>query len=46
MLVLICALRKFLECIFTRRELKVLDDLLPESSSPTKRRLNRRSLNI
>ena len=34
MLVVICAIRKFLECFFTRRELRVLDDLLPESGKP------------
>merc|ERR1712156_137450 len=31
MLVVICAIRKFMECIFTKRELRLLDDLLPES---------------
>lgn len=36
MLVVICAIRKLMECIFTRRELRVLDDLLPESG-PTRR---------
>jgi hypothetical protein len=28
MLVLICSVRKLMECVFTRRELRVLDDLL------------------
>ena len=31
MLVVICAIRKFMECIFSKRELRLLDDLLPES---------------
>uniref|UniRef100_A0A0K2VB20 Anion exchange protein n=1 Tax=Lepeophtheirus salmonis TaxID=72036 RepID=A0A0K2VB20_LEPSM len=30
MLVVICGIRKVLECFFTRRELMALDDLLPE----------------
>ena len=34
MLVVICAIRKFLEYFFARRELRVLDDLLPESGKP------------
>ncbi len=38
MLVAICALRKFMECVFSRHELRVLDDLLPESGRDTKRR--------
>lgn len=33
----ICAIRKLLECIFNRRELRALDDLLPESSNKTRR---------
>ena len=33
MLVVICAIRKFMECVFSRRELRALDDLLPESGS-------------
>ena len=37
MLVVICAIRKFMECIFSRRELKVLDDLLPESNKKNRR---------
>ncbi|XP_059080880.1 sodium bicarbonate cotransporter 3-like isoform X1 [Tigriopus californicus] len=37
MLVVICAIRKLLECIFNRRELRALDDLLPESSNKTRR---------
>ncbi|QQP39965.1 Anion exchange protein [Caligus rogercresseyi] len=36
MLVVICGIRKGLECFFTRRELLALDDLLPEGE--TKRR--------
>ena len=31
MLVVLCAIRKMLECIFTKRELRLLDDLLPEA---------------
>ena len=38
MLVLICAIRKVMECLFTRRELRVLDDLLPENSDKSARR--------
>ena len=38
MLVVICAIRKFMECVFTRRELRVLDDLLPENGSNKMRR--------
>lgn len=30
MLVVIVGVRKFLDCIFTRRELKILDDVMPE----------------
>lgn len=30
MLVVMIAVRKFLDCIFTRRELKILDDIMPE----------------
>ena len=30
MLVVLCAIRKVLEFIFTKRELRLLDDLLPE----------------
>ena len=37
MLVLICAIRKVMECLFTRRELRVLDDLLPENSDKSRR---------
>jgi hypothetical protein len=38
MLVLICSVRKLMECVFTRRELRVLDDLLPENPDKTSRR--------
>ncbi len=38
MLVLICAIRKLMECVFSRRELRVLDDLLPENSDKTRRK--------
>ena len=31
MLVVICAIRKLMECVFHKRELRLLDDLLPES---------------
>ena len=31
MLVVLCAIRKMLECIFSKRELRLLDDLLPEA---------------
>ena len=31
MLVVLCAIRKMMECIFTKRELRLLDDLLPEA---------------
>lgn len=30
MLVVMIGVRKFLDCIFTRRELKILDDIMPE----------------
>lgn len=33
MLVVICAIRKVMECVFTKRELRLLDDLLPEDST-------------
>jgi solute carrier family 4 (sodium bicarbonate transporter), member 10 len=32
MLVVMIGVRKSLDCIFTRRELKILDDLMPEMS--------------
>ena len=32
MLVVICAIRKVMECVFSKRELRLLDDLLPESN--------------
>ena len=32
MLVVMIGVRKFLDCIFTRRELKILDDIMPEMS--------------
>ena len=37
MLVLICGIRKMLECVFTKRELRLLDDLLPESGKQRRR---------
>ena len=37
MLVVICGIRKFMECVFSRHELRVLDDLLPESTSNKRR---------
>ena len=43
MLVLICAIRKVMECLFTRRELRVLDDLLPENSDKSRRKGQGRS---
>jgi len=39
MLVIICFIRKIIECIFTKQELRALDDLLPESGSKNKRKL-------
>lgn len=30
MLVVMIGVRKFLDCIFTRRELKILDDIMPD----------------
>ena len=44
MLVLICAIRKLMECLFTRRELRVLDDLLPENSDKSRRKGGRSDL--
>lgn len=32
MLVVMIAIRKSLDCIFTRRELQILDDIMPEMS--------------
>lgn len=32
MLVVMIGVRKSLDCIFTRRELKILDDIMPEMS--------------
>ena len=55
MLVLICGIRKMVECIFTKRELRLLDDLLPEfqgkqrrrtSNKPGSRRYRRKVLDI
>ena len=40
MLVVICAIRKFMECIFTKRELRLLDDLLPESEKNIRKGLD------
>ena len=37
MLVVICGIRKIIECIFTKRELRLLDDLLPESNKQRRR---------
>ena len=37
MLVVLCAIRKMLECIFTKRELRLLDDLLPEAGMGVRR---------
>ncbi len=37
MLVVICAIRKFMECVFSKHELRALDDLLPEASSKKRR---------
>ncbi len=45
MLVVICAIRKIMECIFTKRELRLLDDLLPESDENV-RKGNRQKLMI
>ena len=41
MLVLISAIRKFLECIFSKRELRLLDDLLPESEKNIRKGLRK-----
>ena len=32
MLVVLCAIRKIMECLFSKRELRLLDDLLPETN--------------
>lgn len=32
MLVVMIGIRKSLDCVFTRRELKILDDIMPEMS--------------
>jgi hypothetical protein len=42
MLVVICGIRKMVECIFTKRELRLLDDLLPESNKQQRRRASHR----
>jgi len=39
MLVVICFIRKIVECVFTTQELRALDDLLPESGKQNKRKL-------
>lgn len=39
MLVVICLIRKMMECIFSKRELRLLDDLLPENNSYTRKGL-------
>ncbi|XP_074039608.1 electroneutral sodium bicarbonate exchanger 1-like isoform X2 [Leptinotarsa decemlineata] len=44
MLVVMIVIRKFLDCIFTRQELQILDDLMPERSN--KRRLANDNLPI
>ena len=41
MLVVICAIRKFMECIFSKRELRLLDDLLPESEKNIRKGLGK-----
>ena len=38
MLVVICGIRKMVECVFSKRELRLLDDLLPESNKQQRRR--------
>lgn len=35
MLVVMIGVRKSLDCIFTRRELKILDDIMPEMTKRT-----------
>lgn len=35
MLVVMIGIRKSLDLIFTRRELKILDDIMPETTKPT-----------
>ena len=37
MLVVICGIRKMVECVFSKRELRLLDDLLPESNKQRRR---------
>ena len=37
MLVVICAIRKMVECVFSKRELRLLDDLLPEANKQRRR---------
>ena len=44
MLVVICAIRKMVECIFSKRELRLLDDLLPESNKQRRRASHRPGL--
>jgi len=39
MLVVICFIRKIIECIFTKQELRALDDLLPKSGNKNKRKI-------
>lgn len=41
MLVVMVGVRKSLDCIFTRRELKILDDIMPEMSKRTEEDLQR-----
>lgn len=35
MLVVMIGIRKLLDLVFTRRELKILDDIMPETTKPT-----------
>ena len=44
MLVVICAIRKMVECVFSKRELRLLDDLLPESNKQRRRASHKPSL--
>lgn len=43
MLVVMIGVRKSLDCIFTRRELKILDDLMPEMNKRSDEDLHRLS---
>lgn len=44
MLVVICGIRKMAECVFSKRELRLLDDLLPESNKQRRRASHRPGL--